>query len=223
MRRCAAGLRKTTAELFVMVDDDATPKRDFVERHIGVVRRFDADVSVGQEVSEDTPNPRKVAPEGHRLIKVADGNVGIRRWIPQHVQFCPEANLTGGQDHEFFLEAANLGAKLVSAQTAQSVSLVRQMPPQHRYESMCAEARNRVYRYRVRRGILSAIQRYSRKYALRGINGVLLACMAFITGSERHRTLARKLVSMHRFAIQGFYRPGLDREEAKRGRLVEVA
>ena len=208
-------LRNSTAQVLVFLDDDLAAFPDLVAQHLATMVRHDADVVGGQL------GPRARVAEGAKLKKVSTSNIAFRRWIAERLRFCPEANLLGVEDHEFFAEAMALGAR-----TAVSLGLVGENRdglasidlPLVRY----ASARNAIRLAVLRRGRHVALAAYVRQYVMRLPRGLLLVGAGSAFGKPALVAKGRENLDVHRGAWQGLYRPGLDRELAKQGKIVEV-
>lgn len=206
------GLNNTTAELFIFIDDDVLPGSNVVENCLATIHSFHADVAGG--------GVSKTADQ--RIKKVATSCVSFRRWIAETITFCPEANLLGHEDHEFFADAKRAGAKMVACPGAQAVESPQPNRPKEAHRLAGVSARNHIRIARQRHGLGIALCTYLHLYAVRGVRAVVLTVSALLLRDENMRGLAQKNAVMHRGAVEGFYRPGLDREQAKHGRCVEV-
>ena len=210
------GLDQTVADLFIFLDDDLIPDISLMKSHIATMEAFDADVTAGGLVGH------KPKPEGAILSKVATTNVGFRRWIAQDFKFCPEANLLGHEDHEFFGDIERAGGKIVAAPGA---LVAENHPPGRQIDKHLmgrVSARNQINIVRRRHGFYRALKTYLTLYAPRAPRGLLLSLLSLLMRCEKTRNTANENLSLHRGAIEGFSRPGLDREMAKRGVVVEV-
>ena len=212
-------LAQTPANLFVFIDDDVLAAPDMLAQHMQTLHWFSADVSAGKSA----PSKHK---DGDVITRVGTENVAFKRWIAELCLFCPEANLLGAEDIEFFYDAATFGAKMVHAPKAlvsDNAAVSTVYPNFDMHVLRRAQARNDIHLDRVRRGTTYAAKRYAKRYAMRLFKGCLAAAAASITGSARLHTASRKNLAMHRGAVEGLFMCGVDRDMAKRGKLVEVS
>jgi glycosyltransferase involved in cell wall biosynthesis len=213
-------LQRTQAEVLLCIDDDVIPKPDFVHQHIATLTETGADVSSGCTIGH------KVRPDRERITRVSTYNVAIRRWIAEQIKFCPEANLIGYEDYEYFNEAHAAGAVMLHNARAMVADCPRDLFPLSqgrdiRLETL-AGARNAIRIERLRRGIWSAVWRYASLYAIRLPRGLMLWAGSVVTRDAKMGVAARGNLMMHHAALGGLYLPGIDRELAKRGQLVAV-
>lgn len=211
-------LTETSADIFMFIDDDVIAAPDLVVRHMATLRRFHADVSFG--VTENCQ-----LKEGERPPRVATNNVAFRRTVAEANRFCSEANLIGCEDVEFFRDAEAKGARIVRSASAR-VFGNRNQGNDHEAVDMDlmgrASARNVIYLTRVRRGYLRACYRYIISYIPRLIRGSALRIAALAIGDGATAATARRNLALHQGALEGLFKPGVDRALAKQGRLVAV-
>lgn len=209
-------LTNTDADLFIFVDDDVIPQPDLMQNHISTIEACDADVSAGATVGSSLKN------SGARTSRISTNNVAFRRWIAEDIRFCPEANLIGHEDHEFFQDALKMGAKMVRAPKAQ-VANSQLLPPNNNIRLLRrVSARNDIRISLLRHGLTKAVMRYLHLYSPRLYRGVLFHIIHTASKQENHKELAETNLSLHKGAIEGFFLRGLDREKAKQGEAVEV-
>jgi glycosyltransferase involved in cell wall biosynthesis len=218
----ATALVQTAADVFLFVDDDDIHSGDMLAQHLVTFAASGADVSagVGGPTGIKNRSPAKY---------VGTANVAFRRWIAERCRFCSEANLLGAEDLEFFHDAAKLGAKMVYSTLATHRANPRSSelcPPAPTHIMRRMNARNRIVIARQRRGLANALSTYARHFGGSVIpnlvKGSVRYVVARVTNSERRRLKALQTLDMHRGAIEGFFLPGLDRDMAKRGRVVAV-
>lgn len=212
-------LKNTAADLFVFIDDDVLAAPDLLAQHMKTLHWFSADVSAGKSA----PSKHK---DGDAISRVGTANVAFKRWIAERCLFCPEANLLGAEDIEFFYDAAKLGAKMVHAPKAMisGNAGVSTIYPNFDILIMSrTEARNSIYLERVRRGTFAAAKRYAMSYLPRLFKGYLAGVASSFTGCARLHTASRKHLAICRGATEGLFMCGIDRDMAKRGIIVDVA
>lgn len=209
-------LAETDADLFIFVDDDVVPQCDLMQNHISTIEACDADVSAGATVGSSLKN------SGERASRISTHNVAFRRWIAENIRFCPEANLIGHEDHEFFQDALRMGAVMVRCPKAQ-IANSQLVPPNTNIAFLRrVSARNDIRISLLRHGLTKAVMRYLHLYSPRIYRGVFFHIIHAVTKQENHKELAETNLSLHKGAVEGFFLPGLDREKAKRGEVVEV-
>jgi glycosyltransferase involved in cell wall biosynthesis len=129
----AQALARSDDDFFLaMIDDDEWPSRDWLESLLRVQRATGADIVQGPVlcVFEEAPSPwavlsnRCAAPrQGSGPIARADagGNVLMSSRClvrAERLWFDPQFGLTGGEDKDFFLHMASLGARFAWAEDA---------------------------------------------------------------------------------------------------------
>jgi glycosyltransferase involved in cell wall biosynthesis len=118
------------ADVFVFIDDDEAPNRDWLDELLWCVARFNADVVAGPVLpafSEDVPQwvrtggffDRLIFPTGATVELCSTNNVLIRKSVLEAVPgFDEQFNLTGGEDTHFFLRIRESGHKMVWSREA---------------------------------------------------------------------------------------------------------
>ncbi|MDX2288763.1 MAG: glycosyltransferase [Hyphomicrobiaceae bacterium] len=230
---------QSPAELGIFIDDDSIATPRLVIEHINAIKRYAADVVVGRIEGISMPST-----EGERMSKAGTGNVAMRRWIYDletgaGLAFDERLNLLGFEDFEFFREVTGLGGVIYRSMQPVTITLLPphtpgpepvQCPQLSRDLLVFAamEGRNEIVVTRLRHGLTRAMQRVLSRHTsilMQGIGaylaGLLLTPFNGRRGKHR-RQWGRIKVARFLGAAGGLYRPGYDRVEAKRGRLIEL-
>lgn len=226
------------ADLMVFIDDDMVPRPDMLVRYAEVFAETGADVVAG--LSHQKAGGYR---EGQRLTKSTTQNVAfVRRLVepPPHglgLRFDPRLDRLGGEDYDFFTRATASGARIIASRRPAAVEQPlealpddqRPAPGEARLARMTRarmDGRNDTVAARLRGGRSAAFFQLVRRYPpmLRRIADHSLRSLAIgLVGKARraeHRETAVALFTQVRGAVEGLHLDGLDRPEAKRGRLV---
>ncbi len=207
-------------DILIFIDDDHAVEPDLIARYLDVFDGSGADVVHGSYVGSS----RRYR-DGQAARKVATYNVAFRRRLVAPpaaggfgLRFDERLNLVGREDLEFFRTAAACGANLVYSEHARTRLITldgcgtraAEVPPAMAY----AEGRNAVYVERLLRGRGAAWMLFLRSYLGKGISGYVASLFGW---PGAHRGLA-----VVRGAFDGLFGTGVERPEAKAGRIVEL-
>lgn len=237
-RNCALRLAIAThADLAIFMDDDSRADPRLVIEHVRAVERYRADAVLGR-IEGLSRHPR----EGRRVYMAGTGNISVRRWIyarePEGIglRFDPRLDLLGQEDREFFAEVILNGGVIrqsclplvynSEAEEANPTSGERAFRDRLTFAKM--EGRNEVVVARLRHGWRKAFARLALRQTpqlQRGISDAVLAiAMTSVDAARSKKRMEEARIRLAKVgsAISGFWRPGLERQAARGGLLVEV-
>lgn len=228
----------TRADLFVFIDDDMLPHPDMLARYVEVFEETGVDVVAG--LSHQRADRYR---EGQRLTKSTTQNVAFRRRLIEPgpsglgLRFDTRLDRLGGEDFDFFTRATAKGVRIIaSRRPAAGDQPIEALPEDQRPgpgEARLARmararmsGRNDIVAARLRGGrgtaLFQLVRRYPpmvRRVVSHALKGAAVGIVAPAARRE-HRETARSFAIQIVGAVEGLYRDGLDRPEAKRGRLV---
>jgi hypothetical protein len=226
------------ADLMIFIDDDMLPRPDMLQQYCAVFSESGADVVAGlshqgaagfregQRLKKSTT--QNVA-FGRRLVAPAPDGLGLR--------FDTRLDRLGGEDFDFFTRATMAGAVAIASRRPMAVEQPLEALPEDQRPAPGEDVRARLVRARMdgrndivsarlRGGLKAGLLQLGRRYPVMAqrVLGEFVKghAVGLISREQRaaHSAKAAALASQVIGAIQGLAMDGLDRPEAKRGRLV---
>lgn len=152
------------ADFICFIDDDEFPQPDWLAKHLGAIRQYQAEVVSGPVVPLYGDTPAAATPvkskrrTGQTPPHVASNNVVFRSLLvtEQGLQFDRRYDFIGGEDHEFFERSARHGNRhiwVAEAVVFETVPAERQTWRYLFYRHFTS-ANNNVVKHRARHGRL---------------------------------------------------------------------
>ncbi len=238
VRNCALGIaRDAGADIAIFLDDDSRADPRLALEHAAALKRYGADAILGR-IEGLSRRPR----EGRRVTKAGAGNVSIRRRVfataPDGLglEFDERLNLLGQEDREFFADLIRRGGSIrqscgpvtLNSSAHEANPAASDRPFQERLVFAEMEGRNEIVVARIRHGRAHSLVTLARRQAPQTARliseAVSAALLQFYDAprARKNRESARVRIAKIGGAFTGLWRPGYERQSARRGRLIEL-
>ena len=204
-------------DILVFIDDDVILDAKNLLYHVKTLMDCGADVSAGPNGNNSKERVKR------KIKKVHTTNVALKAWIVESLRFAPLCNLTGCEDHEFFYDARERGARIM--QTPKAKVSANSLEQENRgsielISYVCA--RNALFITRRRRGLWAAVGHFMNLYFPRVLRMVALRFRLLVMRTQKTYAQAKLNEAILKGAFDGLYKVGCSRIAAKRGEIIPV-